>query len=590
MTYDLKSKQREQAGVDEQGSGGQVDEPTSQNAVRYRYNGPIPPVSTSSPTGASAPTASELAYGPPISADGAATSSASKGERPNRKALQPSEVEATLLAAADIVQHERTTMIASAPEQFQPSLRTLYEAVTGHRGKEKLAGTDRVMYLDAAMVSLEPAISVYRQTSDGATWLNEQLMTPVTSIRSSARFERALDRVDNSIRLGEKTIELPGDDKPHEQAAILRDQLKKLVPTMQLINEQLIRGFHDSIHHEAQAMLGSHAHGGALGPGTLVDLAGVLMLADAYLVMSDEELKHHLSHIQGFWNGVSTYTEFVKAVAEFAGSAMMTTAAYAAAMSKTMGNTAGYTACAGLARSAGLVFGNVIAGIEIVHGIAVMFDPHASRQQKIDAGVSVSSGAAWFAGTKWGGAALGTAASTVILATYAEIKLMAHLYWEASVGLTTGLMGPAFARVQRDGNALAVSADQLAKVGALIAVETDPSMKEDLMRVHSVLVKRLAHDLETFISDSAPQALDADGGIASYPGSHTILSELFAPLASFRGSTNEEAIVRGTHVALEKITWCLTHAGEIVIGSAKHEHLEDVERDSARRTQDEGEH
>lgn len=519
-----------------------------------------------------------------------AASGAGRGDIEKRKRIEVLDAEATLLAAADVVQHERAKLIPSAPRQFQPSLRVLYDAVTGQRDKEKLSGADRVMYLDAAMVSLEPAISIYRQKAEGATWLNEQLMTPVASLRSSARFQRAMDRVDDSIRIGDKTIEMPGDDKPHEQGAILREELKKLVPTMQLINEQLIRGFHDTIHHEAQAMIGGHAHGNTLGPGTLVDLAGALMVADAYLVMSDEEFKHHLNNIHGFWNGVSTYSEFVKAVAEFAGGAMMTTAAYAAAMSKTMGNTAGYTACAGLARSAGLVFGNIVAGIEIVHGIAVLFDSHATRQQKIDAGVSVSSGAAWFAGMRAGGAALGTAASSVILATYAEIKLMAHLYWEASVGLTVGLMGPAFARVQRDGNALAISADQLAKVGGLISQENDPSMKEDLTRVHAVLLKRLGQDLDSFISDSAPQALDADGGIASYPGSHKILSELFAPIAQFKGATTEETIVRGAHLALEKITWCLTHAGEIVVGSAKGNHLDDVERDSAKHTENHGEH
>lgn len=55
-------------------------------------------------------------------------------------------------------------------------------------------------------------------------------------------------------------------------------------------------------------------------------------------------------------------------------------------------------------------------------------------------------------------------------------------------------------------------------------------------------------------------------------------------------TATEETILRGAHLALQKITWCLTHAGEIVIASAKGRHLDEVKRNSGKHTENHGEH
>lgn len=388
-----------------------------------------------------------------------------------------------------------------------------------------------------------------------------------------------MDRVDNSVRIDGLTVEMPSDDA-HEQGTILRRELQKLLPTMQIVNEQAVRLGHDAIHHEAQELLaGEKGHGKSLG--SLVDLQGLLMIIDGYLLMTDEEFQHHLSHVQGFFNGVATYSEFVKAATELAGGALMTSAAYAGAVAQQMGYSGAAATCSGLARGAGLVFGNIIAGIEIVHRIAVMFDPTATRQQKIDAGVSVSAGASWFIGRHLAGTAVGAAASTVILATYAELKAVAYLYWESNLGLTSALMRPAFDTLQRDGESIAIAADKLAKVNDLIAQEKDPNMLADLQRTKEVLLNRLAQSLEYLISDCQPRS--AEAGVAQFPGAISQFRELFSMLNLYRGVTDEAKVVEGANLALKKITWALTHGADLIVGAAKHRHIDQIAHDVEQR-------
>ena len=88
-----------------------------------------------------------------------------------------------------------------------------------------------------------------------------------------------------------------------------------------------------------------HAHGKKLGPGSLVELQTILWMVDGFLTLTDEELAHHLREVHGVFNGVSTYSELVKAVAELTGGAISLTSSYAAAIAK----LAGDTSCAAMA-------------------------------------------------------------------------------------------------------------------------------------------------------------------------------------------------------------------------------------------------
>ncbi len=70
-----------------------------------------------------------------------------------------------------------------------------------------------------------------------------------------------------------------------------------------------------------------HAPGKKLGSGSLVELQAVLWMVDGWLLLTDEELAHHLGEVHGVFNAVSTYSELIKAVAELTGGAISLTVA-----------------------------------------------------------------------------------------------------------------------------------------------------------------------------------------------------------------------------------------------------------------------
>lgn len=287
------------------------------------------------------------------------------------------------------------------------------------------------------------------------------------------------------------------------------------------------------------------------------------------------------------FNGVATYSELVKAVTEIAGGAIGITASYASVIAKLAGDTSLAAQAAGLARTTGLIFGNVIAGIEIVHGLFVLLDPHATAQEKVDAAVGASSGAAWFIGAKVGGAAVGFAASTAIMIGYAELKYAAHLYWEANLGLTAGFMRLAYETIQRDGDAIARGADALTKTQLLLQEEKDPEKLEALKKLEAKLAHDLGYAVDYFIDDAAPHGFEA--GVAYYPGAYSILREAFAPVAKYKGAKTPEQASAAARFALEKITWSIANASEIVVMSARQKHLPDVEEDLAKKQEHGGE-
>ena len=270
-----------------------------------------------------------------------------------------------------------------------------------------------------------------------------------------------------------------------------------------------------------------------------------------------------------------TYSELVKAVAELTGGAISLSASYAAAIAKLAGDAPLAATATGLARSTGLIFANVIAGIEIIHGVAVLLDPHATAQEKVDGAAGAASGAAWFIGSRAGGAAVGFAASSAILLGYAELKLVAHLYWEANVGLTSGLMRVAYETIQRDGESIARSADELAKAGMLRQNEKDPEKAAALAQVEARFISQLGSSIDYFIDDCQPRGFEP--GVARYPGAYTIFQEVFSPVKKHKGAKTLETVTEGAKVALERITWSMAHAGELITASARRQHLPDVE-------------
>ena len=529
----------------------------------FTNKGPLPPVSTRKASSHKA-TASELAFGA-------------------HEFVESDDVSQSVLQiAADVVQNETSRMIGEAPVQYQAALWCLLSAATGHSNGKPLSGKDRLSMLDVAMDGLRPVIDDYRSDSQGAEWLETNLLSYTKDLHDQARFVEARDRVDNSVRVGKgEVVELPDADHPRERGAVLHEEIPKLVETMGLVNEQVIRLAHDGIHHQAEALMEEKPGAKAFGAGSLVELQNALTLASGLLTLNDSELQERLGSLQGtgFFHHVANYSELVGAIVGVTSGAIGVTASYSAIIAKMAGDQMLVQSATGLARATGLAFGNVISGIEIVHGIAVLLDPHASSEEKVEGAVGASSGAAWVVGSRAGGAAVGFAASLAVLAGYEELKLAANMYWDADLGITSGFMRLAFETIQTDGADIASMADKLAKAGILRASEQDPEKAAALTRVEAVLAQQLGELVDSFIDDCQPRGFEA--GVAAYPGEYTILREAFAPVAKYKGARTPEMATEAANVALDRIRWSLTHAGDLIVASAKEQHLSDLQEEES---------
>jgi hypothetical protein len=462
-----------------------------------------------------------------------------------------------------------------------PTLWKLYAAISGTEGGRPLAAAERNARFQEARRELSPAIELYASSPDGQMWLEDYFYPGFNAATSSLAFSDAKERVHNAVLVDSKhVVEIPPDGEPREQGRVLHAELAKLIPMMKAFNEQLLRMNEHGIEHAAEALI---EHGKAHGrnAGSLAELANVLMLADAWLTLTDEELRKHLGEIHGVFSGVSTYAELVKAVTELTGGAIGITATAAATLARATGNVGLANVATGIARKVGLVFADVVSGIEIVHGLFVVFDPHAARQEKVDGAVDAATGGAWFAGRYVGGAAVGFAASSAIMLGYAELKWALTTYWESSVGINTMLLGQAYETLAMHGDAIAHSADDLAKAQILTQQEKDPAKQEALHRVAASLVHNLASSVDSLVSDCGPVGMEA--GVARKPGAYPILRELFAPLKTHRDAKTPQAAAAAARLALEKIVWARVHAADIVVESTRNRDLHAVEEDAAER-------
>jgi hypothetical protein len=148
-------------------------------------------------------------------------------------------------------------------------------------------------------------------------------------------------------------------------------------------------------------------------------------------------------------------------------------------------------------------------------------------------------------------------------------------YWQANLGLTVGFMRLAYETIPRDGESIERGADDLAKAGMLRQNEKDPEKALALQHVETMLTAQLGAAVDYFIDDCKPHGFEA--GVAGYPGAYTILRDVFEPVMKHKGARTLEAVTEGARVALERITWSMAHAGDLITASAAKRNLADVE-------------
>lgn len=465
--------------------------------------------------------------------------------------------------------NETGRLIPDLPDSHRAAFEKLHGALVGHDlAGRRIPGREARQLFDEAVLALRPVLD--HASAEQRAYLARR--------RTKLFRAEADDRVENSLILDKKIVEIPDDQHPREQAAVFRLALPKLIETLQIANEQLLRLDHEHLEEAIEHLeKGGHANGIA----RLAMLHSVLGMADGWLTLKDEELQHKLGEVQHVLPGVTNFAELVKAIVEIGISAVSLTASLAAAIAKITGDAALSSAAMGVASETGHLLGNVVAGIEVVHGIFVLLDPAATRAEKERAAFGVASGGAFFAGKRIGGAAMGAAASFAVVATYVELKIAAYLYWQGALGINSVLMTQAFEYMQQQGASMARVAGRVTRAGLLLEQEHDAHKADSLAKSQSENAAMLATIMDDFLQHCLPSGKDMGFGSsdpAAWPGNSQILAEAFGPLQSLRGIKSGPALVAAAGAVLEKITWCLQHAGEIEVTATHHGHLPEVEK------------
>ena len=512
-----------------------------------------------------------LAHGlAPAVAEGPGTS------RPSASDLGYSDGKDAQLAlhiAADIVQHGYTRMLAQAPLGYALALHALADALSGQRDGVKVSGAERVKLFERSRRGLAPAIELYGESDAGKVWLQQELLEPLALEHDRLAYAAAEQRVESSILLTEngtqRILEIPDDAHPREQGQVLRSQIRALVGAMGQLHEQAAAIGLPAIEAEIERI--KEGHGGLGGASSLHDLQAMLMLADGYLTLTDEEFHHELHHVQGIAK-VATYSEYVKAVTELVGTCLTASGLFTAAIAKVAGDPHLAAQAAGLTREAFHELSGIVAGIEIVRGLAIAADRKAQPQKRLDAALDVASGGASLVAELVEPVTAGAIGlSAGLTGAYAELTFLATQYWAVQRGLVGAGMSSAFEAMRQDGESIAWHADALAKSGALIAREHDPQQLEALHRVEVQMAIALGESVDYFLDNC--QRRDGD----RHPGAHAILVETFSRLAPFRGAKTPQAAARAGSAALARISWALEHASQLVNAEVKHEQVAAVE-------------
>jgi hypothetical protein len=492
----------------------------------------------------------------------------------------------------DVVYNGTSRLIGELSDRSRPAFEKLFAGLAGHdvHGR-KLGGRERRESFDEAVLALRDVLA----------FATDEQRAALRRKRDGLLRGEASDRVDNSVIVGKRILEIPGDGHPREQALVLHEVMPTIVHTLQVATERLHRlaeGGHEHYeaaidaleqeleksphYHELEQLLDEVEKDAQPGKRTVERLGvliGFLGTVDGWLTLSDEELRDHLTEIHDVMPTVSSFAELVKAVTEIGIGTVSLTAAFASGIAKLTGDEALAAEAMTVAGQAGALLGFVVAGIEIVNGILVLLDSHATYAQKEDAVASIASAGAWFIGRWIGGAAVGGPASLAITASYLMLKVTMQLYWQGALGINALLMRETFEYLRDTGTNLGGVSGRAERAGLLLQGETDPIKANPLRQEHAESEQLLATMLDDFLAHCTPggaKDMGWGGSFATAPGNVPMLAEAFAPLLGYRTVKAGPDLLVGTGFVVQRIAWCLVHAREIEIASTQHKHLSDI--------------
>jgi hypothetical protein len=402
---------------------------------------------------------------------------------------------------------------------------------------------------------------------------NLDLNASFATLRKDLLFSQAGARISNTMVIEEggkkKAIEIPDDQHPHEQAEVLHANLPKLIGSMKTTVDRA-------------KTLGEHVLKGEGGEKLIEKIEAikhVLNLAEGWTKLNDEEFQHELKNIKGVFNGVSTYSELVKTILEMTEAGIGLTIQLAGVIGKMVGDHAMEHAASQAGKLVGEGFTKIIAGVEIIHGLATMLDSSKTRDERIEGGVEVAAGI----GTLAAGSSLG---ALPVAGPYALIKIAQYLYSGAALGWEVGILKTTFKRLADEAKSFSYQSDQLVAAHQLGEAEKDQEKKTAMATQERVHHKQLADGLYDFLGDCSDKGHgigDLDGNTTAqfYPGNIQIMREKFAGVVSMRSALkngNIDTTAMILKMTMEVIVWCFDHAQAIVKGSALNKHYDDMDK------------
>jgi len=286
--------------------------------------------------------------------------------------LSDDGIVSVMQTAADILSHRRSDLIETAPRLYHDELYLLYLLVGGasKHAKKSTSPATQLAQLDTVIARLRPVVDeMLALDPANKAWLARHYTPYITKKRSFLAMQAAKHRVESAFITGDgKVVEVREGASAREHVPALRHAIHRQVQTLGMLNEQVLRLGHAKLHEQAHALSAGHEppggkHWGSLG--LLLELQSLLLAADGWLTLTDEELPKHLSHIHAVIPGAQSFAELAKGVLAISTGTIGVTSAFTWAIARAVGDAHAAKSAAGLAGLAGLKLGNVIAAVEM---------------------------------------------------------------------------------------------------------------------------------------------------------------------------------------------------------------------------------
>jgi len=495
--------------------------------------------------------------------------------------------------------------------QYQSGLGSLFMAVTGKDSKgATLSAGQRLELLDWASRDdqLGPVITQASQLSAEEAKQPSQRFDPeylkdprpkLNDLRKTWLNYDAKDRVESSLTIDGEVLEIPGEGKAHEQAETLRPMVQKLAKTTSETIERvntLTELQAKSVAEEVEE-LESHDKEGLLKKlGHVKDL---LDAVDGWLTLSDEKFLKELGEIRlkdPRLKDVATFTELMKAIIGVVGGVISFKAWVFSGLARLLGDKA---LAASLKEFAGNVtekLGVVVAGIEIIHGYAVLLDSNSTPDQRRDAQLSVALafgtllGAAAGAGAAVGVAIGGAAVGTILLPFY-----ILDLGAGAVKGISYGVLREVFQKMHEDYAFITAKADTVKRAGVIKSRESNSDKVEALGLVEQGCWKGgnnwgIGTPLVTVVDNIIDKG-DPSADFSSDPDDHygklfPVIAEIFAPVLSRKGAQTRDDALAAAAAVLDKLKLCLKYGFLIADADFRHEDLAKLDEEMRKQLEE----